>query len=55
MTAVHVALEPLSDQCFWHNGQTFVNIPYIMGKEFPEIDIYNMPPEFLMLLLTLSN
>jgi len=26
-----------------------------MGKEFPEIDIYNMPPEFLMLLLTLSN
>jgi hypothetical protein len=53
--AVHVAFNPLSDQVFWHNGQTFVNIPYIMGKEFPEIDIYNMPPEFLMLLLTLSN
>jgi len=58
----HVAIEsaktslsPLSKLVYWYNGQALINIPYVIGDEFPEFDIYNMPVEFLMLLLTITN
>jgi hypothetical protein len=50
-----ISFSPLIELVYWYDGQALINIPYVMGEEFPEFDIYNMPAEFLRLLLTMVN
>jgi hypothetical protein len=50
-----ISFSPLIELVYWYDGQALINIPYVMGEEFPEFDIYNMPTEFLRLLLTMTN